>query len=239
MAIQGGLAILAAMFVFPESVGHAFQGKLVAVLQPLDTALLSIDELFDAAGKVEVSTLPPSSDVDTTQHLAERLEYWADKSKAIRALLLKSLSGIPPLKAQQRYLKVDFSYSRLSGHDLRELFDRLAVLQARSGGIALFFDIIVNNARHSHLDSSAFRVQQAAASQPGSRPLSFAELTGSQQRASLDGGGSDAGNTHSSHDLLHRRTESHLAISRRMVREQPVGVYESQRYMDVERALDE
>jgi len=234
MAIQGGIATLAAVLIFPESVGHAFQGKLIGILDPLVKAIRSVEQLLeDAADSLQ------SDPVDTL----------TTKASAIRTLLLKSLAGLPPLRAQQSYLTVDFSYSRLSSHDLRELFDRLAVVQARSGGVAFFFDVIVTSARHSHLDSSAFSVQQASASRPGSRPPSLHEMV-YVHRQSDDGSDEDAPHRKSHFPFLHRRSGSPLGLGRvhrgshpslldhlRKV-QQPVGVYESQRYMDVERAYN-
>lgn len=231
MAVQGGIATVCSLLIFPESVSHSFQGKLVAVIDPLRQAMQSIEELF-----AESAT---GGDVD------DRLEDWAGKSKTIRGELLQSLSGVPPLRAQQRYLSVDFSYGRLSGHDLRDMFDRIATLQTRSGGMAFFFDVIVTNARHLHLDSSAFSVHQASQSRPSSRPPSIREPT-------EDEADSDTDELHPRRfhlpAFLHRRSGSphglhshkgsHVSLLDNLRKaQQPVGVYESQRYMDVERAF--
>ncbi len=264
MAIQGGIAAVASILVFPESVGHAFQGKLGGILNPLSAAMLSIEQLFSDAGQCDAllqgSTL--LAELDPTQcPSSEALDIWADKSKAIKTQLLQSLAGLPPLRAQQRYLSVDFSYSHLSGHDLRDLFDLLAIVQTRSGGLAFFFDVVLTSTRHSHLDSSAFSVQKVAASRPGSRTPSIREMT------EIDRGGVDEGEETvnpeiigNGHDhlhvnpvvsrmfhmpaFLHHRSGSPLGSGHRdslfdfsRKTQRPVGVYESQRYMDVERVF--
>ena len=252
MAVQGGIAVLCSFFIFPESIGHSFQVKLVTVVEPLHTALQSIHKLF-----VDVSPREPSNSSPRT---ALSLDDWVDKSQNIRQQLLQSLSGVPPLRAQQRYLSVDFSFSRLSGHDLRDLFDCIVGLQARSSGLSFFFDVIINNARHQHLDSSAFSVHQASQSRPPSRPASIHEVNVRQQ-SELENH-SDDHDTHVDqirHDgrrfhfpaFLHRRSGSPNPLQQthkgsysslmdhmRKVQE-PVGVYESQRYMDVERSFTE
>lgn len=235
MAVQGGIAIVCSLVVFPESVSHSFQGKLVGVIDPLRQAMQSIEELF--------------ADSVTCGDVDDRLEEWAGKSKTIRGELLQSLSGVPPLRAQQRYLSVDFSYGRLSGHDLRDMFDRIATLQTRSGGMAFFFDVIVTNARHLHLDSSAFSVHHAGQSRPSSRPASIREPTETRQEEEAD---SDTDEMHPRRfhlpAFLHRRSGSphgfhshkgsHVSLLDNLRKaQQPVGVYESQRYMDVERAF--
>jgi hypothetical protein len=246
MAVQAGLGMLAALLVFPESVGHSFQAKFSGVLGPLGSAMKATDALFVDAGSQSAASDPDSC--------FARLDEWTDKSKAIRQQLLASLAGVPPLRAQQRYLSVDISFSRLSGHDLRELFDLLATVQARSGGMAFFFDVIVNNAKHTHLDSSAFSVHVVSQSRPGSRP------------ASIRGGEADdddetppTPDQDDNHDrlsitakrlhlgLFHRRSGSpfghrgsHVSLLDHLRKiQQPVGMYESQRDMDVERAFAE
>ncbi|WVR04089.1 hypothetical protein IAU60_001088 [Kwoniella sp. DSM 27419] len=281
MAVQAGLGMLATLTIFPESVGHSFQSKFPGILMPLSTAMKSVEALFQEA---EHDLPTPRRDDDLLgvedprreKAFAAKLESWADRSKAIRQQLLLSLGGLPPLRAQQRYLGVDFSYSRLSGEDLRNLFDLLAVVQARSGGIAFFFDVIVTNARHTHLDSSAWTVHCASQSRPTSRAASIRnESLSEDRRVSMaddlvHGEGSitppttdhaddstDALNQErnsyfsgkrlhfaflrksgSSHALAREHKGSHVSLLDHLRKiQQPVGVYESTRYMDIERAF--
>ena len=241
MAVQGGIATVCSLVIFPESVGHSFQSKLVGVIQPLESAMQSIESLFRDTGGIHSPSAPAH----------HRLEQWAGRSKAIRIELLQSLGGVPPLRAQQRYLSVDFSYGRLSGHDLRDLFDRIATLQTRSGGLAFFFDVIVNNTRHLHLDSSAFSVHQAAASRPNSRPASINEIAHEAIDDETDSDNEDAQTRRFHLPAIFRRRSgsplgtashrgSHISLLDHLRKaQQPVGVYESQRYMDIERAFSQ
>ncbi|WWC59927.1 uncharacterized protein I303_102489 [Kwoniella dejecticola CBS 10117] len=298
MAIQAGLGCFATLFIFPESVGHSFQSKFPGILNPLASAMKSIESLFQEADwPAETSNgngdLLSTNDTRRVKEFAEKLEDWAERSKNIRGQLLQSLAGLPPLRAQQRYLNVDFSYSRLSGEDLRTLFDLLALVQARSGGMAFFFDVIVTNARHTHLDSSAWSVYKVNASRPGSRAASIRNesvLQDESRRASLgddnhnqcgvdvaghghgNGGGSGSGmvtppidHDDSTDNLTHERNGyfsgkklhfasfikksgsshalnrdrgSHVSLLDHLRKiQQPVGVYESTRYMDIEKAF--
>ncbi|WVQ94336.1 hypothetical protein IAU59_001415 [Kwoniella sp. CBS 9459] len=282
MAIQAALGIFATLFIFPESVGHAFQSKFPGVLSPLAGAMKSIESLFEEAehGLPPIndnSDLLSASDARREADFAAKLEDWADRSKSIRQQILQSLGGVPPLRAQQRYLSVDFSYSRLSGEDLRTLFDLLALVQARSSGMAFFFDVIVTNARHSHLDSSAWSVHHVSQSRPGSRAPSIRNETPTEERRGslADDAGPDDGGTvtppidhhaddstdalnqergsyfsgkrlhfaflrksGSSHALGKEHKASHVSLLDHLRKvQQPVGVYESTRYMDIERSF--
>nr|XP_019049909.1 hypothetical protein I302_00328 [Kwoniella bestiolae CBS 10118]OCF28839.1 hypothetical protein I302_00328 [Kwoniella bestiolae CBS 10118] len=277
MAIQAGLGCIATLFIFPESVGHSFQSKFPGILNPLAGAMKSIESLFQEAKSNSAvdEGLLSTNEAKREKEFAAKLEDWAERSKDIRQQLLQSLAGLPPLRAQQRYLNVDFSYSRLSGEDLRTLFDLLALVQARSGGMAFFFDVIVTNARHTHLDSSAWSVYKVNQSRPGSRAASIRNETGADEsrRESLadDSIGGDGTVTppidhdDSTDNLAHERSSyfsgkklhfanfirksgsshglnrdkgSHVSLLDHLRKiQQPVGVYESTRYMDIEKAF--
>lgn len=244
MVVATGICILASLTIFPESVGHSFRAKFPGVLIPLSKALGSVEDLFVQS---QQDRLPDQLSVNGEDPIVlRRLDKWAEKSKTIRMELLASLAGIPPLRTQQRYLQVDFSYSRLSGDNLRDLFDDLAVVQARSSGLAFFFDILVSNARHTHLDSSVYTVKQAMESRPSSRP------------ASIRGGPPEDEHTAEHHErtyfkhlpeFIHRRSSpaglssalkgSHVSLMDHLRKsQQPVGLYESQQYMELEKAFD-
>nr|ODN87215.1 hypothetical protein L203_03487 [Cryptococcus depauperatus CBS 7841] len=270
MAVQAGIGALCSVVIFPESVGHSFQSKLLGILAPLVSAMESIDVLFagvergvvkraeradhsvDHSHDHSVDPSPnPSLDPSLHHSLSHRslrslssLSSWTRQSKAIRATLLQSLAGLAPLRAQQRYLAVDIRYSRLSGEDLRNLFDGLAVVQARSGGLAFFFDVVATNTEHSHLDSSAWAVEQV--SRPASvrmpapdtptpdtpaldTPTLDVQPSATPRRTHLAGRWSG-----SSHALaaLSALAALHLDPPKTP---QPVGVYESTRYMNMER----
>ncbi|KIR40091.1 hypothetical protein I307_04809 [Cryptococcus deuterogattii 99/473] len=278
MAIQVGIGTLCSFFIFPESVGHSFQSKFPGILTPLASAMRSIEALFGEAEKPDNGQEENTDDLLSVRNseyepkfYADKLDDWAERSKKIRAQLLQSLAGLPPLRAQQRYLAVDVSYSRLSGEDLRNLFDRLAIVQARSGGMAFFFDVIVTNAKHSHLDSSAWSVHQVSQSRPGSRAASIRHEFLDEGRGSVDDSfhadgtvtpppevdnhaesphhdrglyfGSRKFNisgilrrSNSPHGFTATQKGSHLSLLDHLRKsQQPVGVYESTRYMDIER----
>jgi hypothetical protein len=236
MLVATGICILSSFTIFPESVGHSFRAKFPGVLTPLSVAVSSVEELFLESQRDPM----PDHLLDSRDPIViDRLANWAEKSTAIRAQLLSSLAGLPPLRAQRRYLHIDFRHSRLSNDDLRELFDRLAVVQARSAGLAFFFDILVSNARHAHLDSSVYTVKKVIDSRASSRPGSFRDATDEDEQRS-----------HHTPSFIHRRSSpaglghshrgSHVSLMDRLRKvQQPVGLYESQRYMELEKAFDE
>lgn len=256
MAVQGGLAVLATLVIFPRSIGNVFRAKFAQVIDPLLQGMSSTEQLFTEA---RTKALPDV--IDDNYDLAGRLESWADESQKTRLLFQSSLSGVAPLRALKKYLVVDFSYSRLSGHDLREIFDQLVLLQIRSAGLGLFYDIISSNARHTHLDSSAFNAHSA--SHPPSRAASVVELSDlrADQRGRessevsqpstpdpLTGGDDDSAHHRHFPFFTNKRTTSSIRnghskpshsslLDQLRKAQQPVGVYESQRYMDIEKVF--
>lgn len=256
MAVQGGLAVIATLLIFPRSVGSVFRSKYAGVLGPLLQGITSTEKLFSEA---RTKALPAI--IEENYDLASRLNSWVDESKATRTQLQASLSGVAPLRALVKYLLLDFSYSRLSGNDLKEIFDQLVLVQIRSAGLGLFYDVIHSNARHTHLDSSAFNA--LAASRPPSRAASTVELSEMhgerRERSSFETpnpstprADTDDEDEHGQHRhfpfFSNRRSSSftrnghskpsHVSLLEHLRKtQQPVGVYESQRYMDIEKVF--
>jgi hypothetical protein len=251
MAVQGGISAIATLVIFPRSVSSVFQSRFSGIMDPLVQGMQSTETLFTDARDHALPS-DPDSETDVSE-LAKRLDTWAEESKKIRVQLLQSLSGVAPLRALKKYLIVDISYSRLSGNDLKEVFEQLVLLQIRSAGLGLFYDVIVSNARHSHLDSAAFTAQNA--SRPPSRHASVVEMAemGTSQRASLERQPHTPNDQDSHRHFpffssrkssfgLHQghAKPSHGSLLDHLRRtQQPVGVYESQRYMDIEKVFEQ
>lgn len=250
MAVQGGISAIASLVIFPQSVSSAFQGKFQGIIDPLLQGIRSTETLF---AKTRDQALPQDRDLDAQAE--DRLDDWAEEGKATRAQLLQSLSGVAPLRALAKYLIVDFSYSRLSGNDLKEVFEQLVQLQIRSAGLGLFYDVIVSNAKHSHIDSTAFQAQH---SRPVSRVPSVVEMADMPNSARRSMDGTPALDTPSDSESGHRHfpfftakksfsglqnghsKPSHSSLLDHLRKsQQPVGVYESQRYMDIEKAFEQ
>ena len=230
MAIQGGLAVLVSLVVFPESISHSFQSKFVNVLQPMSFALKDTETLFAAIR---------DQDLD--------LDSLADQGLVIRQKLLQSLDSIGPLRLQLRYLRVDISYAVLSSGDLSATFKLLAAVQARAGGLAFFFDVVGHNVRHDHLDSTAWMAKDHA------RDHETVSDTGHQGNQEAEHHDRDTDHTpsHPNTPNLSRNSSSEYVFSRPLTPtnrgshlslldhlrkvQRPVGLWESQRYMDVER----
>lgn len=250
MAVQGGISAIASLVIFPQSVSSAFQRKFSGIVDPLLEGIRSTETLF---AKAQDQALPEDSDLGVRPE--DRLDDWAEEGKATRAQLLKSLSGVAPLRALAKYLIVDFSYSRLSGNDLKEIFEQLVQLQIRSAGIGLFYDVIVSNARHSHIDSTAFQAQHSRPVSRAPSVVEMAEISGANRR-SMDAtpvadtpSDSESGHRHfpffttrkSSAALNngHAKPSHGSLLDQLRKAQQPVGVYESQRYMDIEKVFEQ
>jgi hypothetical protein len=251
MAVQGGISAVTSLVIFPQSVSSAFQSKFGGIVDPLLQGIRSTETLF---AKARDQALPEDSDLGVRPE--DRLDDWAEEGKSTRAQLLQSLSGVAPLRALAKYLIVDFSYSRLSGNDLKEIFEQLVQLQIRSAGLGLFYDVIVSNARHSHIDSTAFKAQNS--SRPVSRTPSVVEMAEipNPPRRSLDAtpapeslSDSESGHRHfpffttrKSNAALqngHAKPSHGSLLDQLRKAQQPVGVYESQRYMDIEKVFEQ
>ncbi|EIW69174.1 hypothetical protein TREMEDRAFT_39416 [Tremella mesenterica DSM 1558] len=251
MVVQGGLSVLSSILIFPQSISSLFKTTVPKTLDPLIHALGSAERLFTRAGDTTLLSDYPS--------LKLRSQAWAEESAGIRDGLNDSLSGIAPLSQQQKYLPLDISYGRLSSQDLRQLYTLLVSTQTRSSGLAFFFDMVFHNAKHSHIDSSAYSVYQAARSGPASRDPSI-HFSSASALGDVGADNESAQQTPSSNTKLRadvgnllapnwfRRTGSSTQTqrlpktdSRTSLRDYlnsqqtPVGVYESQRYVDIER----
>lgn len=188
ICFQAGVALLCSIFVFPQSVSGQFRGRFVGVLNPLVEAMSDIESLFSDASTMSTFGTPTgtpkharhssiTSYHDECDEVKNKVQAWGDRSAEIREVLLKSLAGMAPLNAQQRYLDVDISYGRIPGRDLREMFNVLASVQVRASGFSFFFNIIVNKVRRTHLDSKGFNAQRSLSMATLSRPTSRTSRT--------------------------------------------------------------
>jgi hypothetical protein len=176
ICFQAAVAIACSILI-PQSVSGQFRGRFVGVLAPLRDGLGEIESLFsDASSMCTFGTTPQRHasivSFDEPNEIERKIHAWGDRSAEIRVVLLKSLAGMSPLNAQQRYLDVDISYGRIPGRDLRELFNVLASVQVRASGFSFFFNTIVNKVRRTHLDSKGFNAQRSLSMAELSRPTS-------------------------------------------------------------------
>ena len=258
LAIQGGINILCSIAFFPQSMTSKFKSDLPDVLDPLIAALDATERLFakTQAGLME----------DATVRGEERVQEWASSCRSIRDELRKSLAPIGPLQTLQRYLLVDISVGRLSGDDMRALFQLVNTLRSRSNGLSFYFDMVVNNVRRSHIDSTAYSVHSAVFNDPGSRessirnaPIVIADdiedtgLDSDNVDSADEGDRSSVDANRISRSYLFKKRQgnrSRLADDHRgsklslkdywkTQQLQPVGAYESRRYIDIEKLFAE
>lgn len=176
MCFQAAIALICCILI-PDSVSGQFRRRFTGVLAPLRDAMGEVESLFsDASSMCTFGTTSRRHDsivsFDESTELDAKMQAWGDRSAEIRLVLLKSLGGMQPLNAQQRYLDVDISYGRIPGRDLREMFNVLASVQVRASGFSFFFNTIVNKVRRTHLDSKGFNAQRSLSMATLSRPTS-------------------------------------------------------------------
>lgn len=182
ICFQAGISLFCSIFVFPQSVSGQFRGRFNGVLNPLLQAMGEIESLFSDASTMTTFGTPDHTpkhgrhasivSFDDDSEMDNKIQAWADRSDEIRQVLLKSLAGMQPLNAQQRYLDIDISYGRIPGIDLKELFNVLASVQARASGFSFFFATLVKKVRRTHLDSLGFNAQRSLSMAEVSRPNS-------------------------------------------------------------------
>ncbi|KLT41025.1 hypothetical protein CC85DRAFT_297212 [Cutaneotrichosporon oleaginosum] len=175
MCFQGAIALVCSILI-PQSVSGQFRGRFNGVLTPLRDAMGDIESLFSDASSMSTFGAHGRQgsivSFDERTEIDQKITAWGDRSAEIRVVLLKSLAGMHPLNAQQRYLDVDISYGRIPGRDLREIFNVLASVQTRASGFSFFFNTIVNKVRRTHLDSKGFNAQRSLSMATLSRPTS-------------------------------------------------------------------
>jgi hypothetical protein len=153
VAIHSALAILSAIFFFPETVIGQYRTRLRAVFTPLTTSL--------ALHRTALATSPTAPTFATTV-------------AAIRGSVAQSEGALVPLAATTRLMQRDVAYGRVGPADLTGLQPDARRLSVRANGMGVFFALVDPLRERFPVTPGPSRVGSPvgspAPSRPGSRP---------------------------------------------------------------------
>ncbi|KAF8510808.1 hypothetical protein BU17DRAFT_55138 [Hysterangium stoloniferum] len=220
IVFHAALSLLASVLIFPETVNAQFVKRLKSVMVHLSGAMEKQNGLL------------------RTSPLAEDFN-----SGTVSALISDAEGALAPLEASARLIKRDLQYGRFNGNDLRELQMFARKLTMRAAGIAHFYNI---------MDWRRSKFPQPLAPSRGGTPSATPNPTrppspsGSQHENSAnDSQRGQSSWTASVTSLPKRLQRSGSVLTNNMLRDvlnrsqehHPVGVFESQYYMNIEKRL--
>ncbi|KAJ7632836.1 hypothetical protein FB45DRAFT_744966 [Roridomyces roridus] len=216
ISMHSAISLVCSVFIFPSTISSQFTTQLTLVLASLTKSF----ELHQSILKLDPYSAAFASMVSTNA-----------------ASVAKSEASLAPLAASARLLKGDLVYSRFAPTDLIALQDVAKRMAVRAHGMTLYYQIIEPGRERFPVSTPA---TPAPASPVPSRPPSpVREHRDSVAEDSLPttptrkSRHSYFHNHHNHHNLLHN---SLLHLSRKK-HQNPVGVFESQRYLDLEAHL--
>ncbi|EJD51076.1 hypothetical protein AURDEDRAFT_182332 [Auricularia subglabra TFB-10046 SS5] len=229
LAIHAAITLMCSLIVFPQSVNAQFIKRLSSCLTSLESAIKTQSTLL---------AVTPFSD-----------EFQLDD---FRSHLQAAEAGLPLLAASARLMKRDVSFGRFGGTDLKQLHTFGRQLFVRGEGISFFFKIIdplrEKFPETPHASRFGTPLLTPSVSRPDS-PTTPATARGSMQLphsplSGDDGRLPDSPVASSAASSLHRRKgrglQAHLQHLRHLLdefshpHEDPVGVFEAQKYMNLE-----
>ncbi|KAF8067019.1 hypothetical protein FPV67DRAFT_1769133 [Lyophyllum atratum] len=220
LVFHSAIALVASIFVFPSTISARFTTNLQAVLTPLIKAL----ELHQSI----LRTSPYAPD-------------FAEKADQITAQIGHSDTALTHMAATARLLPSDVIYARYAPHDFLGFQDLARRLAARGNGMGVYFSLIhPTRARFPATPAPSGvgtpNISRTTTQQPTQREGSM--RSGQQSPARSSHSQQQQQHHHHHHFDLHRHLHQNIlrrAFHPRQQRtESAVGVFESQRYMDLE-----
>ncbi|KAI5478848.1 hypothetical protein MNV49_004580 [Pseudohyphozyma bogoriensis] len=215
---QQAIGLACTFLIFPETLAHQFSDRLIATLNPLHDVIHQ--------QKLMLASNP-------------RTPAWLEH-KSIKASVGQAMGGLALLGASEKNLTREISYARISGKDLTRILNGMRLLVSRSTGFVSFYEIVE---KHLHRDFSDSKGGKTAddlvvhvdrdRSRPSSlhRDASPSNSRPPKKRARSQHRGHGKSGSHISlPSLLHEVLHPNIDI-------RPVGLTESQRYMDLEDLL--
>ncbi|KIJ33026.1 hypothetical protein M422DRAFT_265055 [Sphaerobolus stellatus SS14] len=223
IAVHSGLALLVSATILPETVNAQFVKRLNAVMRPLAKGING------QKGVLEVSPLSDDFNPEPFAELVSRAEL-----------------ALTPLSASARLIKREISYGRLNGNDLREI--QMFGRKLTASGMSHFYRVM--DTRRAKFPETPLPSQAAS---PAMTPMHTRMGTpigsdDSDHRSSIDQNNVRHSVQTNSATSLHRKLHLHAhhnpfhthlikdAINQSQ-EHHPVGVFESQFYMNIERRL--
>ncbi|KAJ7272064.1 hypothetical protein B0H12DRAFT_1299013 [Mycena haematopus] len=220
IVFHSAIAILSSTVIFPSSVSAQFTTRLGLVLAPLAKSF----ELHQAVLKKDPYSPEFSSVVGT-----------------ITSLVAKSEASLAPLAASARLLGSDLVYSRFPPTDFIDLQKHAKRMAVRANGMARYFMLLDPMREKFPVTPSPSRGGTPVGTPVISRPPSPSRTPTREQMGdqSMDAPPSPTRRSHHHHSSRHTLLYNsllHLSMGSKK-HEQVVGVFESQRFLDLEAHL--
>jgi hypothetical protein len=210
LAFHSVISVLAALLLFPESLSSNFTNRVAAVFAPLQKS---------TAIHLTLLRTTPGGDC---------VEEFKENTNALAGVVAQSEAALGPLAQAARLLPSEVVYSRYSPRDWRPLQDLARRIAVRANGMMLYFALI---------DPTRERFPVTPVTTRPGTPLSPSTPIERHQESPHHHHLSSL--LHLSH-LHHHSNRSHHRFSshgHHHASPAPVGVFESQRYLDLEAHL--
>lgn len=234
LAMHSAVALVVSIFVFPSSVSTQFTARLQASIAPLITGL-------------ELHQITLRTPTDSPKF----------SPKAIFAAVDQAEGSLIDLAAAARLLKSDIIYSRFAPSDFSELHKLMRQLVVRSNGMTVYFKMLDTTRERFPVTPAPSKPQTPAVTPTTSGPPSLDcdhakerptsetplsaiedhnETSATHRRGHSRRYKKNHVRSHSQHQHSNRMYHSllHLAVSRNPKPEHAVGVFESNRYLNLE-----
>lgn len=236
LGFHSAIALACSVLIFPSTISAEFTTRLRDVLAPLSQSL----ELHQKVLKTSVDT-----------------EEFSATTASIVNAVKKSESALVPLAASGRLLESDLIYSRFAPSDFRALQKLARRMSVRANGMSVYFGLIDPTRERFPITPAPSHPNTPGTMTP-IRSRAPSPDRGEEQEQTEDGPESSGYNTpisssHSQHHLNRRgrsshphsshfshslhRSLMHLSMPKIHRHEHTVGVFESQRYQDLEHTV--
>ncbi|KAJ3877319.1 hypothetical protein F5051DRAFT_408806 [Lentinula edodes] len=199
------ISILASIILFPESLSNNFTKRVAAVFTPLQKATT-----------IHLTLLRTTPGGDCVEEFKGHID-------SLAGVVAQSEAALGPLAQAARLLPSEVVYSRYSPRDWRPLQDLARRVAVRANGMSIYFTLI-DPTRERFPTTRPGTPAGTSPSTPVERhsePPHHHHLSNLLHRAHL----------HNSNRFHHRASSSY---GNRHTSHAPVGVFESQRYLDLE-----
>jgi Putative ER transporter, 6TM, N-terminal len=231
------IALLASIMIFPSTISAQFTTRLQEVLSPLVESL----ELHRRVLK----------SVPYTENFAEMVA-------SIKALTGRSEANLTSLAASARLLDSDLIYSRFAPKDFHTFHNLARRITARASGMETYFTLIdpvsekfpmtpaASFAPTPVIPASPTSISRVQSPERTESPTDCLGTNPSNHRPSFSSSSQDTQFFHRRSSALtpprlsHRHTPPHILLHRKLLRvsdlrrEKAVGLFESQRYLNLE-----
>ncbi|KAF9499221.1 hypothetical protein BDN71DRAFT_1384411 [Pleurotus eryngii] len=136
LAFHSGVALLCSILIFPVSISAQFTQNLTNVLRPLQTSLALHRSLLESS-----SSSPPNP-TDSNSPVTPSSDSASTLTSTLKQTVSKSESGLIPLAASARLLRSDLIYTRFAPLDWRNVQKVARRIAVRANGMSVYWELV-------------------------------------------------------------------------------------------------